>query len=196
MPTTQTGRVAVLTLESFTSRLSELSDRAFDVENRYSGETDADVAAKIGLLQEVAESCVWGSPGDYEDEKGIERLRRVSETASRAWTYLRSECPKIQRALKTPGPEDAAFLRERAFSQRRANSAYCRIWEREEGGDALRQLRVPGMNATTLDSIVFNCSELVQVRRVLRAVGLESEYSEKNGARVLHSNGHAIERIK
>jgi hypothetical protein len=196
--TPETGRAAVLTLESLAQRISALADRAFDVENRYTEETDRDLGVQISTLTTIADSCVWSSPGDYEDEKGLERLRLACEQASKAWSFLRSDCPSVQRALKEPSLEDAAFIRERLSTRRRSDSPYCTIEDRGDGYGALRQIQLPAslkLSCTTLDSVLWHC-DLAQARRVLRALGIAAEYAESNGERVLAAHGHIITRNK
>lgn len=193
-------RVAVLTLESLACRMLELAERAFDVSDRFTGETDADMAAQLSLLSGIADSCVWGSPSDYDDEAGLSRLQHAGTMASNAWRFLRSDCPATQRGLKPASAEDLEFIRERMLTRRRSDSAWCIIESRE--GDmneygALRQVRLPGIGSgLMLDSVLHCCTDLAQARRVLRAFGIEADYSEREGSRVLVSRGHTIIRSK
>jgi hypothetical protein len=194
----ETGRTSVLTLESLAQRISDLADRAFDVENRYSEETDRDLAVQISTLTTIADSCVWSCHTDFDDEKGLERLRLACEHASKAWSFLRSDCPGVQRSLKEPSAEEVAFIRERSHTRRRSDSPYCTIEDRGDGYGALRQIQMPAslkLGCRTLDSVLWHC-DLVQARRVLRAFGIEAEYSERNGERVLMAHGHTITRNK
>lgn len=172
MPNTNTAegsRVAVLTLASLAERLRELSARAWDVTDRNTGETDAELAAVLSYMNGLADSCVWAAPGDYEDEAGVERLGRACEEAGKAWTFLHRGGAAEQRKLRAPSPEDLAFIRERLSTKGRN---WCRVTP--SGAGVLEMLTVPG-TSWKLGTVLFSCANLAQARRVLRAVGLEPE---------------------
>lgn len=184
---TETGRAAVLTLESLARRLDELAERAFDVSDRYTGETDAELAAKISVLSGIADECVWSCHTDYSDESGLERMRFASEKAGKAWSFLRSPAPAIQRTLKEPSPEDREFIAQRLAIRSRSGSAYFKTY-----GTTLEWLKVPGMRVAKLDSVLFSCTNAAQVRRVLRAVGLD--FTAGPDAETLICAGDSVER--
>lgn len=167
--TAEGSRVAVLTLSTLRDRLNDLASRAWDVEDRNTGETDAELAAVISYLNGLADSCVWSSPGDYDDPECVERLRIACEAASNAWTFLHRGGAAEQRKLRAPSLEDLAFIRERLTTNRRN---WCRVTPR--GAGVLEMLTVPG-TSWKLGTVLFSCANLAHARRVLRSVGLEFE---------------------
>lgn len=183
-------RTCVLTIAGLCDRLDQLATRAQDLDDRGSEETDAELAAVISYVLGISDQ-VFGNCTEYSAES-LERLSASAERASKAWRYLRSGAPAVQRQLQEPTADELAFMVERLRVQYRSTSPTCAAFPGTDRAK-LEYLVVPGRGTLSLNSVLFRCASLAQAARVLRAVGLkpvkkkegEEEWLEVLGERVV-----------
>lgn len=196
---TTTSRLAVLTLDSLATRMRETTTRAMDAVDRDSYTSDEGLRAQLSLLMSIADDSVWACHTDYDDEAGLQALRAAHTAAEKAWRYLGSKAPTLQRTLTQPNAEDNAFVWDRMRGTSRSGAAWCRIQ-----GDTLTWLQVPhlppGGDPSVigwwhLEMILGRCTQLAQAARVLRALGLKPRRIEHNGTEALECCGDIITRV-
>jgi hypothetical protein len=181
----------ILTIESLAARIRALANRAFDVSDRNTGETDRDLYGRLIELESICDCCVWHRCSDF-DEAELNQLRYACDHAANAMRFLRSECPNTQRNLAAVSAEDAAFIHSLILARSRINTPFCRLERPESGPDALSQVVTP-FSGLHLDSLIRCCRTFAQARRVLGAFGIESKFGKlDDGERVLLARGHVI----
>lgn len=159
-------------LDTLINRLCETADQALDSSDRQDHNGDEFLRGMLSAYQGIADQ-VWGSSTEYE-EKDLERLRYAGEKASKAYTYLRSGAPALQRALIEP-TDEAVKKRIAEIWQRktRANSPTCTVRILDGGNGVLEHLRVPwGTHGPALKMLIWNSRNFGDVKHVLSAIGL------------------------
>ena len=195
--TPTTTPIPILHLHSLANEIRERAERAFDVDDRYSGETDEMLCAEIGLLVHLADKDVWSGSSDIEDQNAIEQFRFTCQNGSEAWTYLRSGAPAVQRTLKQPSADDAAFIAERYGVEHRRNASWCSIelGDCQRSHSILERLCIPGMRGRVwLKHVIHRCTNFTQARRVLNAIGLEHKTKKEGDTEYIVVLGESITR--
>lgn len=174
---TTTPRIAVLTVAGLAEHLAQLAERAMDAHDRDAHTTDETLQAQLSLMMSIADNAVWACESDYSEGEPLPALRTAHIAAEKAWRYLRSGAPALQRTLTRPTGETADWLMAQYTKLYRRGAAWCEcsdsigwlyaeIQDKRGSAHAVRRLPLP--------VLMGKCTQLADARRTLAALGLKT----------------------